>query len=170
MEIWAKKYTLIACTKALQWILLCTLHAEVPILAVYNKYICGPTYQVNELAGCHNAQTRAAAKILMETMTRQAFLKIVNAQNGRKKWLETCLCAAATLISNSKGSVSWALYIATPLTSSWQFHTFVLCYTDHLKCVTWGSYIPGKRPCGSKSQITLGLRSFTGTNFSGFRK
>ena len=42
------------------------LHAEVRILTVYGKKICGPAHQVDELAGCQNAQMRAIANVLME--------------------------------------------------------------------------------------------------------
>ena len=42
-----------------------TLHAEIRILAVYAKYVAPPT-KVNELDGCQNDRTRAAADVSME--------------------------------------------------------------------------------------------------------
>ena len=48
-----------------------------------------PLPQVNELAGCQNAQTRTTAGVSMEKDNK----KINSTQNRKKKWLETTLCS-----------------------------------------------------------------------------
>ena len=57
-------------------------YEEFCILTVYGKFVVPPTKSV---------------MFRWKRTRRQAFLKIISAQNRRKKWLETFLCAAAML-------------------------------------------------------------------------